>query len=224
MNQAVRWACLLVAVAACSTVSAPRERKAVDPPPLANAALAEALHTGVEPLAQIQAIIEGPDDVYEKARCQSERPCGEPVRKLPTCESMGDNDRGRPMAEILARAKTLSGGIVRARGALGVGTLVSASSLGGDWFGFETETKAKCDLAVSCCRQLWAPGPDRRCGRRARDRRAVVRWRRVAGVLQCAGVRQTVIATGRLVRELPEQTTVGWRLVNVSVCEVANGR
>jgi hypothetical protein len=178
-----------------------------------------------EPLPSLgdQAVIEGPDAVYKKARCQGERPCPQPVRKLPTCESTGDNDRGRPVAEILARAKSLSGGIVRARGALGAGALVSVSSRGGDWFGLESDAKATCDLAVSCCRQLWAPVLVGGAGGALAIEELSCGGDESRACCNAPAYGQTVIATGRLVREQPERTTVGWRLVNVTVCEVTAG-
>jgi hypothetical protein len=170
-----------------------------------------------EPLPSLgdQAIIPGPDAAAAagKARCQVQQPCRDPVKKLPACE--GDNDPGRPVAEILAKTKTLSGGVVRVRGALGVGALVPAVySSGMDW------ERPKCDPDVACCRSLWTPvlvgGADGAlsiegmwCGG---DESRVC--------CNAPAYGQTVIASGVLSREPQERKTVGWRLSNVSVCEV----
>jgi len=104
------------------------------------------------------------------------------------------------------------------RGALGVGALHPRAITG--WEGSNT----KCDPAVSCCNWREAPaligGPD---GALA-----------IEG-LGCAGDEsrvccntpaygQNVIASGVLVREPEGQTTVGWRLVNASLCEVRPAR
>ena len=159
------------------------------------------------------AVIDDPPAAATRKNCQIERPCLYPVPRLPTCA--GDDDPGIPVSEILAKAKSLSGGIVRVRGALGVGTLrpipnpfFSSSNL--------------CRPAVSCCKQLESPalvgGPD---GALALDRLGCVGDESRA----CCNIPaygQPVIATGVLSLEPEERTTVGWRLVNASVCEVRN--
>jgi hypothetical protein len=169
------------------------------------------------------AVLEGPRAGADatagaKKNCQVQRPCPHPVQKLPTCE--GDNDRGRPVSEILAKAQSLAGGVVRVRGALGVGALVPRP------FSGIVGSNTRCDPTVSCCKWF--------------ETSALVGGPNAALALEhlgCGGDEsraccnvpaygQTVIATGVLVREQPEWTgaTVGWRLVNGSVCEVRNGR
>jgi hypothetical protein len=173
-----------------------------------------------EPLPSLgdMAVVDGAADAAAgKERCQRERPCQEPVRKLPACE--GDNDPGRPVAEILAKAKKLSGGIVRVRGALGVRALGPSPFRGGIHY-----KRKACDSTVACCQSLWAPVL-------VGDQNGAL----VIDGLYCSGDEsraccnapaygQPVIASGVLVREPREYTTVGWRMVNVSVCEVPYGQ
>ena len=139
------------------------------------------------------------------------------MRKLPPCE--GDNDPWRPVADILARAKSLSGGIVRVRGALGVGAVVPGPSVGG-----MNVDRPSCDPAVSCCGHLWA-----RVLVGGADGALAIESMSCSGdesrvCCNAPAYGQSVIASGVLVREQQGQTTVGWRLVNVTVCEVGAGR
>ena len=171
-----------------------------------------------------QAIIDGPAATASagKAKCQSERACSQPAQRLPRCE--GDNDPGRPVAEILGRAQSLSGGVVRVRGALGVGPLVGAPSVADMEMQNESIRRASCDPAVTCCKQTLAPvlvgGADGAVSIEGM-------WCSGDESRACCNAPafgQTVIASGVLVREQRHLTTVGWRVVNGSVCEVGAGR
>jgi hypothetical protein len=156
-----------------------------------------------------QAIVGGTDAKAFKPACQIGRACPGLVRKLPRCE--GDNDRGRPVREILAVAQSLSGGVVRVRGALGVGPSQPNHPRG-------DIIPAKCDPAVKCCKNLFAP----------------VLVGGVAGTLPIDGLTcygddsrlccnapahgQNVIVSGRLVRDDPYGQR-GWHLVSATICE-----
>lgn len=161
------------------------------------------------------AVIDGPGAVAAKTKCQLQRPCPHPVQKLPPCA--GDDDPGRPVAEIVAEANAVSGRIVHVRGALGVGALYPRP------FAFHS-SNASCEPAVSCCEQLETPavvgGPD---GALALEHLGCVGDESRA-CCNTPAYGQPVIATGVLARKQEEGTAGGWRLVNASVCEVREGR
>jgi len=168
------------------------------------------------PSAGDLAILEGPDAATSvgKANCRMGGGCSEPAKKIPPCE--GDNDPGHPVAEILSKTKSLSGGVVRVRGRLGVGPLYDAPYVGD--VDMMNKSMHKCDPAVACCKQKWSPvlvgGPDgalsiEHLGCSGDESRACCN-------AQAWG--QTVIASGMLVPEQRYIRTVGWRLVNVSLC------
>jgi hypothetical protein len=161
------------------------------------------------------AVIDGPPATAAKTKCQIQRPCPHPVQTLPPCA--GDNDPGRPVAEILAKTKSLSGGIVRVRGALGVGALHPIR------YG-TSDSNTTCDSAVSCCRRLetfaLVGSPE---GALALEYLGCVGDESRA-CCNAPAYGQSVIATGVLVRQQEERMQAGWRLVNATVCEVRKGR
>ena len=166
-----------------------------------------------EPLPPIgdMAIIGDLDATRWKPKCQIQRPCYEPVRKLPPCEGKVN---ARSAAEILSSASSLAGQIVSARGPLGVGELTPSRRGGG---------LISCDRTTACCDGVSASvvlGADN--GTLA------------VGDLRCSGDEsrvccnapaygQTVVATGRLSRDRDATGpgTSGWRLLDVRLCEEA---
>ena len=179
-------------------------------PPSAPGKLVEIVFEPRPPLGDL-AVIDGPAATTTKPNCQIHRPCPKLVQRIPPC--VDDSDAGRPASEILAKTESVAGGKVRVRGVLGVGGLRPSPN------GFFTGG-TRCNPAVSCCRDLWTPaligGPDSAL---AIDRHGCAGDEsRACCDLPAFG--QQVIATGRLERERQDLTTVGWRLVDASVCEV----
>ena len=169
-------------------------------------ALDNPVTVALEPLPPLgdMAVLEGTDASRLKQECQINRPCAQPLRKLPRCKA---GDKAHPTSEILAAASSLVGKVVRARGPLGVGAL-RPENIG--------MADILCDPAVRCCGRARAPiAVGTNDGMLA-----------LVG-LNCSGDEsraccdapaygQIVIATGKLERVDAAQ---GWRLANASVCE-----
>jgi len=140
--------------------------------------------------------------------------------KLPPCA--GDNDPGRSVAEILSKTQSLSGGVVRVRGALGVGPLYDAPSVAD--LEMQNKSAHKCDPATECCKWTWSPvlvgGPD---GALSIEHRSCFGDESRA-CCNAPAYGQNVIASGVLVPEQRYIRTVGWRLVNVTLCEEGGSR
>ena len=160
------------------------------------------------------AVVDG-DAKFGKAKCQIQRPCSELVGRIPPCE--GDNDRGRPVAEILRRAKSLSGGIVRVRGALGVGAHVHVPH-GRRRHGYGDGAPLRFPRRVLPADV--GAGASRRCRRRAAIEGLACSGDESRVCCNAPAYGQTVIATGRLVREAGGADD-GW--VAVGECDRVRG-
>jgi len=109
---------------------------------------------------------------------------------------------------------------VRVRGALGVGAVVRVPHVVGDLIDDVVE-QPSCNYHVACCRHLRAPVLVGGAGGALAIEGLACSGDESRVCCNAPAYGQTVIATGRLVREEAGQTTGGWRLVNVTVCEVA---